>query len=402
MQIYELIEDIFKQMDCVNKCQRDFIKALFTAVFALRGRVNFANMARFSSLCEQTFRRNFNKPFDWVRFNLILISIVFTLEKNVFILVIDCTYLPKSGKKTWGLDRFWSGTDSRAKRGLEASVAALIHIATGKAFPLGAAQTPPGLSDETEGAKDNRMSSYMAQLKGYLRRLPANIIRYVVADGYYGKTKVFETAEEAGCYLITKLRSDANLRYLYEGPQASGRGAPKKYDGKVDFSDLARFEKVGQLPDHQHVDVYTQRLNSPHFGRNLRVVVLLDTKTETYVVLACSDPDLEAMKIVEYYRLRFQIELIFRDAKQFTGLTHCQARSKQKLDFHLNMSLTAVSLARACIWLGKSEISMNTFTRVAQNCWLVDHLLFKLGLTSQFDLNHPRVQQVICMGSMAA
>jgi hypothetical protein len=39
------------------------------------------------------------------------------------------------------------------------------------------------------------------------------------------------------------------------------------------------------------------------------------------------------------YRLRFQIEFLYRDAKQFTGLNDCQARSPSKLNFH-NMSLT--------------------------------------------------------------
>jgi IS4 transposase len=225
----------------------------------------------------------------------------------------------------------------------------------------------PGLSADAEASKGNRMSFYMAQLSSYLKRLTTGNVRCVVADGDYAKTRVFETAEEAGCHLVTKLRSDANLRYIYKGPQKSGRGAPKRYDGKVDFGDLARFEKVGQLPDHSHVDVYTQTLNSPHFKRNLRVVVLVDTKAETYVLLGCSDPELEAMKIVEYYRLQFQIELIFRDVKQFIDLTHCQARSKQKLDFHLNTSLMAVSLAQVSILRAKQQISMNTFIRRAHN-----------------------------------
>jgi hypothetical protein len=402
MQIYELLEDIFKQMDSVSKWQSDFIRDLFEAVFALRGRVNFTNLARFSSPSEQTFRRNFNQSFDWFRFNLLLISTVFALRNNVFILALDCTFLPKSGHKTWGLDRFWSGTASRAKRGLEASVAALIHTGSGQAFTLGAAQTPPGLSTAEAAPKGNRMSFYMTQLKGYLRRLPTGHVRWVVADGYYAKSGVFDTVNRAGCHLITKLRSDANLRYLYEGPQTSGRGAPKRYDGKVDFSDLARFRKVGPLPDYSHVEVYTQTLNSPHFKRNLRVVVLVNTETKTYVVLASSDTELEAMQLVKYYRLRFQIELIFRDAKQHAGLTHCQARSKQKLDFHLNMSLTAVSLGRASILLSKQKISMNSFIRRAYNRWLTTKLLSKLGLNSKFDLNHPRIQQVIRIGDMAA
>jgi hypothetical protein len=225
----------------------------------------------------------------------------------------------------------------------------------------------------------------------------------VFADDYYAKTRVFETAEEAGCHLITKLRSDANLRYLYKGPQTGRRGAPKRYDGKVDWSELFHASSWwGSSLMTRRLRSTTQPLNSPHFGRNLQVVVLVDTQAEAYAVLGCSDPNLEAMKIVKYYHLRFQIKLIFRDAKQFTGLTHCQARSREKLHFHLNMSLTAVSLAQASMLSSKQKISMNDFVRRAYNRWLTGHLLFKLGLNSEFELNNPKIQQVIRMGSMAA
>ena len=33
-------------------------------------------------------------------------------------------------------------------------------------------------------------------------------------------------------------------------------------------------------------------------------------------------------KIVHYYQVRFQIEFLYRDAKQHTGFTNCQARGK--------------------------------------------------------------------------
>ena len=50
--------------------------------------------------------------------------------------------------------------------------------------------------------------------------------------------------------------------------------------------------------------------------------------------------------IFNMYRSRFQIEFIFRDAKQFTGLTDCQARSKETLNFHFNASLTTLNLLK--------------------------------------------------------
>ena len=52
------------------------------------------------------------------------------------------------------------------------------------------------------------------------------------------------------------------------------------------------------------------------------------------------------MTLYRYYKARFQIEFLFRDAKQFTGLSDCQARSASKLRFHFNASLSAVSCAK--------------------------------------------------------
>ena len=58
-------------------------------------------------------------------------------------------------------------------------------------------------------------------------------------------------------------------------------------------------------------------------------------------LLFSTDIHLPPEQIVEYYQARFQIEFIFRDAKQFTGLSDCQARHLPRLDFHFNASLIA-------------------------------------------------------------
>jgi len=47
-----------------------------------------------------------------------------------------------------------------------------------------------------------------------------------------------------------------------------------------------------------------------------------------------------------FYKARFQIEFLFRDAKQFTGWTDCQSRQQHVLDFHLNASMTALNLIK--------------------------------------------------------
>ena len=56
------------------------------------------------------------------------------------------------------------------------------------------------------------------------------------------------------------------------------------------------------------------------------------------------------LRFFEIYQTRFQIEFVYRDAKQDTSLTSCQARKKEKLYFHFNMSLTAVNVAKIVYW----------------------------------------------------
>ncbi|QTR49300.1 transposase [Candidatus Thiothrix anitrata] len=63
-------------------------------------------------------------------------------------------------------------------------------------------------------------------------------------------------------------------------------------------------------------------------------------------LLFSTDTDCAALDILRYYKARFQIEFLFRDAKQHTGLCDCQATQQEKLDFHFNASLTALNLLR--------------------------------------------------------
>ena len=60
--------------------------------------------------------------------------------------------------------------------------------------------------------------------------------------------------------------------------------------------------------------------------RNLKIVVLVDERNKDkkkYTILFSTDTELDAKTLVRYYKARFQIEFIFRDAKQFTGLPVC-------------------------------------------------------------------------------
>lgn len=386
--------------------QRRFLQTLFEAVLALRGRVNFTNLARFSPLHEQTFRRHFQKAFQWVWFNLTMVHLRRHPEEPI-IGVFDCSFLPKSGTETWGLGQFFSSLAGRSKNGLEVSILGVVATESRRAFGVDATQTPPDLSANETGDY-SRVDFYLEQITDLYQTLTELGVFYWVGDGFYAKQKVFDTVTGLGGDLITRLRSDANLRYLYTGPRSEGPGRPKQYDGKIDWDDLEelrrRFDEVGRLPDQPEIRVLTTVANSPHFGRNLRVVLLIGPGSEgpdgeKQVILASTDTGQSADEIVQYYRLRYQIEFIIRDAKQHTGLTHCQARSQEKLDFHLNMSVATANLLR--LLAQKAACSKRTYRREAYNRLLVGHLLSQLGLSAEYDQTDPRIQSVIRTGRMA-
>ena len=73
-------------------------------------------------------------------------------------LVIDASFVPKSGKKTYGLDRFWNGSHSRTEKGLEISTLAWLDITENCAYCLSVEQTPP--TDKTTDSEATRMDIY--------------------------------------------------------------------------------------------------------------------------------------------------------------------------------------------------------------------------------------------------
>ena len=49
-------------------------------------------------------------------------------------------------------------------------------------------------------------------------------------------------------------------------------------------------------------------------------------------VLFSTDTTLNPLTLLSYYKARFQIKFLFRDAKQHTGPTQCQSRHTQAIE----------------------------------------------------------------------
>jgi hypothetical protein len=400
----ELISSILSDLSDVGKPQSTFLETLFPAILATRGRVTFRNLSRYSDLHEKTYSRQFAKGFDFVGFNRALTDQTLCPHSER-IGAFDASFIPKAGTSTYGRGFFYNGCHHRPEKGLEISSYALIDLRYHTAFTLSVRQSPAVAEKRSQLDPDTMMDHYLDHIRTVRPHLHPTETT-IVLDGAFAKTKVFDGLDPLGLSVITRLRKDANMRYFYEGPKrASGSGRQKVYDGKVDWRDLSRFEVVGT---YHGAKVYTKVLNHKHFKRTFRVVVLVNPPhPEDYVVLACTDQDLDAMTICRYYSARFQIEFTYRDGKQYTGLADAQARDKDRLDFHFNAALTTLNLAKAQL-IRRQEtpqpfvFSMQSVKARYFNEHYLDLFFLKLGLDPELMKKSPHYQWLCDYGTIAA
>jgi len=64
--------------------------------------------------------------------------------------------------------------------------------------------------------------------------------------------------------------------------------------------------------------LYPQVLNQVQFPWHLRVVLVVDTKHQRRALLFSTDVDWDARTRYRYSKARFQIDFLFRDAKQLS------------------------------------------------------------------------------------
>ena len=344
-----IVKAILKQMPALGKPQRKFLETLFATILALRGRVNFRNLSRYCDYSERSIARQFRHAFDWPDFHQRVIEQALKGATEL-ISVQDASFIPKSGKQTFGLGYFFNGCNSRPERGLEIANLALVDVTRRCALTLAVAQTPPAPAKATKQQQaETLIDFYRQQLREHHQRLPVQVTYHAV-DGYFAKKKYVDEVVSLKLHPITKLRCDADCLFLYTGEHPRRRGRKRKYDGKVNWQDLSRFEYLGTLAEEEHLHLYTAIVWHKSLKRKLRVVVVVNRKDPAkprYIILASTDLELDGRKLVEYYGARFQIEFLFRDSKQFTGLTDCQARDEAALDFHFNASLATLNLVRA-------------------------------------------------------
>jgi len=392
------IKKILNQMPNINKWQYKSILSILILHLKIKGHINFLQLGRHSDYGEQHYRNQFEKPFDFLSFNQKLVS---EHASKHLTIAFDPSYVSKSGKATPGLGYFWSGCAGKAKWGLEIGGIAAIDIDNHTAFHLEAVQTFNYCQED---------SLLMKYAKTIVTRKDTlqSLSKYIVVDAYFSKEPYVSTICANDFHIVSRLRNDATLRYKYNGKQKAGRGRPKTLDGRIDYKNL-NTEKFSVIEENKQSKIYHAIVNSKSLKRDINLVIVYTCKNSkwTHKLYFSTDLELSADMVLEYYKTRFQIEFIYRDGKQFTGLNDCQARSENKLHFHFNTSLTAINVAKISHWISipkeeRKSFSMANVKTMYHNELMIDRFISRFGISPNIPKNKKIIRELKEYGMIAA
>lgn len=218
---------------------------------------------------------------------------------------------------------------------------------------------------------------------------------------YFAKATFAQGVTELGFHLVSRLRDDANIMYIYNGKPTSKRGRPKVYGEKIDLKNLdySRIERIET--DSEDGELYTLVAYPKAMKRNIRLVIWKNQKGKHKLYFS-TDVDMSSKEVIEFYRTRFQIEFCYRDAKQYTGLYHSQARDERKLNFAFNASFTAINATKTMMKQYDVPFSVESLKSLIFNSYLLDRFFKLSGARPNKRINAKLVKELIDMAAYRA
>jgi hypothetical protein len=353
-------------------------------MLAMTGRVTMLGISRWTEKggSYRTIQRFFNSSIMWAKVNWFLIRHHLLDRQDTVLIGGDESVVTKSGQKTYGLDRFFSSLYGKPVPGLSFFSLSLISVKERTSYPVMMEQVVKEEAEKPDKKKSGKkvkkqakkrgrpkgsqnknrreveLKPYLVHIQTMLKGLLTLIGRdlqviYCVMDGAFGNNNALQMVRQCSLHLISKLRCDAALYYPYQGPQKK-RGANKKYGDKLNYDHIPdKYLKETSLVDGIQTHIYQMQMWHKLFPDLLNIVIIvkinLKTQARAHVVLFSSDLELAYDKLIDYYRLRFQIEFNFRDAKQFWGLEDFMNVNQTPVYNAANLAMFMVNVSQVLI-----------------------------------------------------
>jgi putative transposase len=374
--------DIMGLFACFSQCIEPTplrqLGRVIEAMLSMSGRVTMRGLSRWSGKggSYRTIQRFFTTPLNWCHLQWLLIRQHLLDADEVVVMSGDYVVVTKAGKTTYGLDRFFSSLYGKAVPGLCFLSLSLLSVKRRTSYPVvteqvekaceAAAQAQPtktssGPRGRPKGSKNrNRreveLSPSLRFIQEHIKRVLQQIsdafqVVYFIFDGELGHNDAMQMVRQVGLHLVSKLRYNSALYFLYAGPYA-GRGPRRKYGKKLDYRNIPSvYLQATSIDEGIETNTYQMSLWHKKFAEMLNIVVIVKRNLQTHkmahVVLFSSDLTLGYAQLIDYYRLRFQLECNFRDAKQYWGLEDFMSVNEKPVYNSANLALFMVNVSQA-------------------------------------------------------
>lgn len=275
------------------------------------------------------------------------------------------------------------------------------------AFHLTASLTPS--AEELKKNDQNLISHYVSLVKKNKTEID-HFGSYLVCDGYFGVSTFVNPVSEMGINLISCLKTNAAIYYLPEAKKQGQRGRPAIKGMKINWMEVDN-DKLPLVHEDEEKRVRSSEVWVKCLRRRV-LLVAVEYMRENGTILCrklyfCTSVLKGWQWVLERYGIRFQIEFLFRDAKQFIGLAHCQSTSKTKLENHANLALTALSVAKATHWLPvdkdqRGPFSVSELKTYYYNLMLLERFSTALGIDHNRAKNNPEIIKLLFSNHYAA
>jgi putative transposase len=363
---------------------------IMLAMLSMTGRITMLGISRWTGKggSYRTIQRFFNEVIDWPQvFGQFFQAHLFNPEDEYF-LVGDESVVTKSGQATHGLDYFFSGLFNKVVKSIAIFTLSVVSVSERHSYPLRVEQVvrseaekaatkakkkkkpvqkevnqPKKKPGRPKGSKnrDKTQVELTEELKRIQKMVQKQLemlknlvtIAHLVLDGHFGNNNALQMTKQCGLHLISKLRCDSALHFIYDGKQKR-KGPRKKYGLKIDYRNIPEKYLVEKSTQKGlETRIYQARMLHHDFAQALNLVIITKTNLKTgafaNVNLFASDLELPAEKIIDWYSLRFQIEFNFRAAKQHWGLEDFMNVKEVPLTNALNLSLFMVNLSQVLL-----------------------------------------------------
>jgi putative transposase len=206
--------------------------------------------------------------------------------------------------------------------------------------------------------REVELSPSLGFIQEHIKRLLEQIgdafkVVYFLFDGELGHNDAMQMVRQVGLHLVSKLRYNSALYFPYKG-EYSGRGPRRKYGQKLDYWNMpSAYLQSTSIDQESKTQIYQMSLWHKKFAEMLNIVVIVKTNLNTHktahVVLFSSDWTLGYTHLIDYYRLRFQLEFNFRDAKQYWGLEDFMNVNARPVHNGANLAMFMVNVSHALI-----------------------------------------------------